>query len=124
MDQFDDKPTPEYGPGYYRKHCGPLPYDRSCPHWGIFFGGVAETLIRSFRPRRVFDAGCALGFLVEAFWDRGVEAWGRDISEFAISEVRVDLRGFCSVGSVADPIEGRFDLITCIEVLEHMPEAA
>ena len=80
-------------------------------------------MIRSFRPRRVFDAGCALGFLVEAFWDRGVEAWGRDISHFAVSEVRADLRGFCELGSIADPIKGRFDLITCIEVLEHMPEA-
>ena len=29
----------------------------------------------------------------------------------------------CSLGSVADPIEGRYDLVTCIEVLEHMPEA-
>jgi O-antigen biosynthesis protein len=124
MDQINETAAAEYGPSYYHKHCGPLPYDRSCPHWSIFFGGVAETLIRSFRPRRVFDAGCAHGFLVEAFWDRGVEAWGRDISEFAISEVRADLRCFCSVGSIADPINGRFDLITCIEVLEHMPEAS
>lgn len=74
----------QYGENYYRCHCGPLPYDRSCAHWATFFGGIADTLIRSFRPARVFDAGCALGFLVEAFWDRGVEAWGRDISDFAI----------------------------------------
>lgn len=114
----------DYGPSYFQKHCGPLPYDRSVAHWGIFFGHIAETLIRSFRPRRVFDAGCALGFLVEAFWDRGVETWGRDISDFAISEVRPDLSQFCSLGSIADPIEGTFDLITCIEVLEHMPKAA
>jgi SAM-dependent methyltransferase len=120
----DDLLSADYGPSYFRTYGGPLGYDRAVPHWGIFFGGIAETIIRSFRPSRVFDAGCAMGFLVEAFWDRGVEAWGRDISEFAISQVRADLRDFCCVGSIADPIEGRFDLITCIEVLEHMPEAA
>jgi glycosyltransferase involved in cell wall biosynthesis/2-polyprenyl-3-methyl-5-hydroxy-6-metoxy-1,4-benzoquinol methylase len=120
----DDSLSAVFGPSYFRTHCGPIPYDRADPHWGIFFGGIAETLVRSFHPTRVFDAGCAMGFLVEAFWDRGVEAWGRDISEFAISQVRADLRSFCEVGSIADPIGGEFDLITCIEVLEHMPEAA
>src|SRR5262249_18466340 len=78
--------------------------------------------IRSFAPRSVFDAGCAHGFLVEALWDRGVEARGRDISTFAISQVRADVRSFCEVGSIADSIDGAFDLVTCIEVLEHMPE--
>ena len=112
----------DYGADYYRNHCGPIPYDRSNPHWSVFFGGIADTLIRSFQPTKVFDVGCALGFLVEAFWDRGVEAWGRDISAFAISQVRADMRTFCTVGSATAPIEERYDLITCIEVLEHMPE--
>jgi SAM-dependent methyltransferase len=108
---------------YYATHCGSLPYDPSCGFWASFFGRIADELVRSFRPRRVFDAGCAHGFLVEAFRDRGVEAWGRDISRFANSHVRPDLRQYCAMGSIADPIEGRYDLITCIEVLEHMPEA-
>ena len=112
-----------YDRDYYATHCGSLPYDHSCGHWPEFFGRIADELVRSFRPLRVFDAGCANGFLVEAFWDRGVEAWGRDISRFANSDVRRDIRPYCSVGSIADPIEGRFDLVTCIEVLEHMPEA-
>ena len=111
-----------YGPEYYAKHCGPMAYQRSCPHWSVFFGSIAEQLIRSFRPGRVFDAGCAHGFLVEAFWDRGVEAWGRDISSYAISQVRPDMRPYCAAGSIAEPIEGRFDLVTCIEVLEHISE--
>jgi SAM-dependent methyltransferase len=128
-DLTKDAPTPDGAAGeifdreYYATHCGSLPYDHSCGFWAGFFGRIADELMRSFRPRRVFDAGCAHGFLVEAFWDRGVEAWGRDISRFANSDVRPDLRQYCAVGSIADPIEGRYDLITCIEVLEHMPEA-
>ena len=111
-----------YGESYYASHCGSIPYDRSQPHWAEFFGNIADELVRTFRPRRAFDAGCALGFLVEALWDRGVTAYGRDISKYAISNTRLDIRQYCSVGSLAQSIEGPFDLITCIEVVEHMTE--
>jgi GT2 family glycosyltransferase len=65
-----------------------------------------------------------MGFLVEALWDRGVEAWGIDISSFAVSHARPDIRPYCVVGSIAEGLPGgSFDLITCIEVLEHMSPA-
>ena len=112
-----------YGQAYYASSCGPVAYDRSEPHWSAFFGKIADDLVRTFRPQRVFDAGCALGFLVEALWDRGVVTYGRDISDYAISQTRADIQPFCSVGSLTDPIEGQFDLVVCIEVLEHMTEA-
>ena len=117
----DAGPAELYGPEYYASHCGPFPYDRSA-RWLEFFGNTADELIRALRPLRVFDAGCALGLLVEAFWDRVVEAHGRDISRFAISSVRPDLRSYCEVGSIADPLPDHYDLVTCIEVLEHMLE--
>lgn len=112
----------QYGATYYATSCGPIPYSRDHPEWGAFFGGVADRLVALLRPRRVFDAGCAHGFLVEALWDRGVEAWGRDISHFAISQARADIRRFLSQGSIAESLGGPYDLVTCIEVLEHMPE--
>jgi GT2 family glycosyltransferase len=34
--------------------------------------------------------------------------------------VRADLRPRCWVASALDPIDGRYDLVTCIEVLEHL----
>ena len=116
-------PAELYGAQYYASHCGPFPYERSA-HWLEFFAKTADELIRAIRPTRMFDAGCALGFLVEAFWDRGVEAYGRDISNFAISSVRPDPRPYCEVGSIADPLPDHYDLVTCIEVLEHMPETS
>jgi GT2 family glycosyltransferase/glycosyltransferase involved in cell wall biosynthesis len=108
----------------YNRTSRGLPYERS-DHWLNFFGLIAHEIIRSLKPRIVLDAGCAKGFLVEAFWDRGVEAHGIDISELAISQVRRDVRRYCFEGSIAQPLKGRYDLITCIEVLEHLaPEEA
>ena len=68
-----------------------MPYIRSEPQWPAVFGAFADHLIRALKPARVLDVGCALGFLVEAFWDRGVEAWGLDISTYAIEQVRADV---------------------------------
>jgi glycosyltransferase involved in cell wall biosynthesis/SAM-dependent methyltransferase len=109
-----------YNEEYYRCGCGPVPYGRT-EHWLNFFSIVGDQIIRSLRPRKVLDAGCAMGFLVEALWDRGIEAYGIDISQYAISKVRPDMAPYCEVASLKDPIRDRFDLVTCIEVLEHLP---
>src|ERR1700682_4741490 len=109
-----------YGSEYFQSHCGPVPYTRSHREWLGFFSKIAEEIISSLAPKRVLDAGCAMGFLVEALRDRGGEAYGLDVSEYAISQVRQDVAPYCKVASLAEPIAGRFDLITCIEVLEHL----
>jgi SAM-dependent methyltransferase len=113
--------SPTYGAYYYNHDCG-LPYERS-EHWLNFFGKVAEHIVRELRPQRVLDAGCAKGFLVEQLRKRGVEAYGVDISEYAISQVHDSVQEYCHVASLTEPIEGHYDLITCVEVIEHMPAA-
>jgi SAM-dependent methyltransferase len=105
----------------YRTRCGDKPNLRTTPEFQAFFRSVADAIILGLAPRKVFDAGCAMGFLVEILWECGVEAHGRDISDFAISQVRADVRPWCEVGSIADPIEGDYDLVLCIGVLENMP---
>src|SRR4030095_6123941 len=113
-----------YDKGYFEKHFNP-PYRRNETQWLDFFNHIAEQLIQSLKPRTILDVGCAIGFLVEAFWRRGVRAYGIDVSEYAITQVPEDLKGFCSVRSVLEPLPENFpltfDLLTCIEVLEHMP---
>jgi SAM-dependent methyltransferase len=113
--------TPEYGASYYEQYCG-IPYERS-EHWLTFFGNAADGIVRDLRPASVLDAGCAMGFLVEALNRRGVEAWGVDISEYAISKVDESVAERCWAASLAEPLERRYDLITCIEVVEHIPPA-
>jgi GT2 family glycosyltransferase len=85
-----------------------------------FFGAIADRIISDIGPATVLDAGCALGFLVEALRVRGVEAYGVDVSPYAIESVHESARPYCWVGSVVDPLPRRYDLIVSIEVLEHM----
>jgi hypothetical protein len=110
-----------YDAHYYATGCG-SPMERNSV-WLTQFAGIADRIISDIQPMTVLDAGCAMGFLVEALRTRGVEAWGIDISEYAISQVHERVRDFCSVGSVTAPLPRRYDLITCIEVLEHLPKA-
>lgn len=86
-----------------------------------FFSKIADGIVRTLGPRTVLDVGCGKGFLVEALIARGVAATGIDISEYAISCVREDLRSLCRVGSVLELTKSEVDLVTCIEVLEHLP---
>jgi 2-polyprenyl-3-methyl-5-hydroxy-6-metoxy-1,4-benzoquinol methylase len=113
--------TPEYGASYYQGYCG-IPYERS-EHWLTFFGNVADGIVRDIRPSSVLDAGCAMGFLVEALHRRGVDAWGVDVSEYAISQAHESVADRCRAVSLTEPLERRYDLITCIEVVEHIPPA-
>src|SRR5437870_2182572 len=104
---------------YYAHSCG-RQYQRDA-WWLNFFDQIAQHIVTSLQPASVLDAGCALGFLVEALRKRGVEAYGVDISDYAIQNVHESIREYCWVGSVAAALPRCYDLIVSIEVLEHMP---
>jgi SAM-dependent methyltransferase len=84
---------------------------------------LADELIRDFHPATALDVGCGKGILVEALRSRGVDASGFDVSEDAISQAHESVAEHCRVASLTESIEGRYDLVTCIEVLEHLPPA-
>ena len=114
-----------YNYEYYHCCCGPIAYEEPA-HWVEFFGGIADRIVNDLKPRTVLDAGCAMGYLVAALRDRGVEAYGVDISEYAISKVREDIKQYCAVGSLTESLPAclprQYDLVVTIEVLEHMYE--
>ena len=123
-----DQPT--FDAYYYAHSCG-RPYARDA-EWLRFFATVADRIAAdvtapSFATategKRVLDAGCAMGLLVEALVERGIDAHGIDISEYAISQAAPSIRDRVRVGSLTTPLDSRYDLIVCIEVLEHMPPA-
>jgi SAM-dependent methyltransferase len=110
-----------FGAEYYATSCG-KPYCRN-EEWLGFFGAIADRIVADMHPRRVLDAGCALGLLVETLRARDVEAFGLDISSYAVANADPGTRPYLREGSVAGELDGRYDLIVSIEVLEHMPAA-
>lgn len=115
-----DTPSNLFDEYYYRHDCGERPYQRD-EAWLNFFDGIAEKIVRKIGPKSVMDAGCAMGFLVEGLRKRDVDAFGVDISSYAISVVHPSIKEYCWEGSITSPFPQKYELITCIEVLEHMP---
>ncbi len=114
----------QYGEEYYRYYSrGDPPYLPGEKHWESFFEYVAECIVAELAPKKVLDAGCAVGFLVSSLRRMGVEASGIDISEYAVSNASEDVRPYLKVASVTDDLDDTYDLILCIEVLEHLPNA-
>ena len=80
--------------------------------------------------KRVADVGCGGGILAEALAGRGAHVTGLDLSEKALgvalrhaqeSGVAVDYR-LQSAESFAAEQPGSFDVVACMEMLEHVPE--
>lgn len=99
-------------------------YGRHEP-WMSFFGRIAKRIDKTFKPKTVADVGCAFGLLTEALVDRGIDAYGFDVSPYAVSNARSDMEGRLTVHSVVEPIPLRdgkkYDMVVCIEMLEHLP---
>ncbi len=116
----------QYGEHYYANYFGGRPYEPDDPAWPAFFGSVADLIVEDIAPARTLDVGCAYGFLVNELRKRGVDAKGFDFSDYAIgraADIDDSLPEHVWVASAVDPIEGRYDLVTCIEMIEHLEDA-
>jgi len=89
-----------------------------------FFDIIAKTLVERFKPERTLDVGCAKGYLVYALRELGVQAYGVDISEYAISHSPESVRDFLANVDVDFenlPFEPEtFDMVTALECIEHL----
>lgn len=80
--------------------------------------------------RRVLDVGCGGGLLAEGMARRGARVTGIDLSPGALEVARLHaLEGGVTVDyrqvaaeELADVERGAFDLVTCLEMLEHVPD--
>jgi len=81
---------------------------------------------------RMLDVGCGGGILSEALAKAGAQVTGLDLSEASLQVARqhaqrnglvIDYR-YESVQDVAERQNGQFDAISCMEMLEHVPEPA
>ncbi len=111
-----------YDEAYFARHCGALPMRRDIPERMAAAHVAAARIAEALRPQRVFDAGCAIGLLTEALWDQGIATLGRDISSYALTQVRADIQPFLTLGSITEPVEGTYDLMIAVDVLHHLEE--
>lgn len=82
---------------------------------------LAETISKLFALRRTLEIGCATGAIVSHLATFDVEAFGIDVSEFAVEH---RLHPNVSLGSVTDLPFGdqEFDLVYSCHALEHLPQ--
>jgi SAM-dependent methyltransferase len=98
-------------------------YDRLSSNADI----AAYLLWRNVRAERSLDVGCARGFLVEALRELGVDAQGCDVSPYAVENAAPGAAGHVVVGDLAGGLpwpDGTFELVTALEILEHLDPAA
>jgi len=74
--------------------------------------------------KQILDCGCGAGEYVQAFLDRGAEAWGIEFSKEKVASSRVDLGGRLAVGDLAALAvrDNTIDVALLNEVLEHVPD--
>jgi 2-polyprenyl-6-hydroxyphenyl methylase/3-demethylubiquinone-9 3-methyltransferase len=85
------------------------------------------------RGQRVVDVGCGGGILAESMALRGARVTGIDLAAKPLGVARLhamengvadlDYREI-SAEALADEQGGRFDVVTCMEMLEHVPQPA
>jgi len=85
----------------------------------------------SLRDKRVLDVGCQCGALVVALAEHGANVTGLDVEEPLLEGARARARGYKAsatfVKGVGEklPFDDRsFDLVTMVDVIEHVEDAA
>ncbi|MCL2876299.1 MAG: bifunctional 2-polyprenyl-6-hydroxyphenol methylase/3-demethylubiquinol 3-O-methyltransferase UbiG [Betaproteobacteria bacterium] len=82
--------------------------------------------------KKALDVGCGGGILTESMAASGAEVTGIDLSEKALSVARLHLfeselnidYQHISAEAFAGTHAGQFDIVTCMEMLEHVPDPA
>ena len=91
-----------------------------------------DTVTGGMTGKRVLDVGCGGGILAESMAERGAKVTGIDLGEKALgvaklhrleSGVTVDYR-LISAEALAAESPAAFDVVTCMEMLEHVPDPA
>lgn len=79
---------------------------------------------------KVLDVGCGGGILTEALAKLGAKATGIDLSKESIEAAKIHARQqaldidyrYENIEDTASKHAGEFDAVTCMEMLEHVPE--
>ena len=113
----------KYGQMYFD---GPRDYGYGGYRYDGLWKSVAVDIIEHFnlvKGSRVLDVGAAKGFLVKELLDLGIDAYGVDISEYAVMNCHPDVVGRMHVAS-ADHLcfpDQSFAAVLAIDVIHNLP---
>ena len=98
------------------------------PAWNLGMDKTVEYCVDILKAKSAVDIGCGSGALLEAFMRKGVVAYGIDSN--AVNKAYFDSRNpeeeyrFILDYAQNAVIDSKVDVITCIEVMEHIPDEA
>lgn len=74
--------------------------------------------------KKALDVGCATGYTSSVLSDLGYETFGVDISRWGTKQAKYKKENqfvICDAQDSLPFLHGAFDLVTCFDVLEHLP---
>lgn len=89
--------------------------------------------LASIRGKQVLDVGCGGGILAESMARRGANVLGIDLADKAlkVAQLHAMESGVANVAyrsvaveALAEEHPGQYDVVTCMEMLEHVPDPA
>jgi SAM-dependent methyltransferase len=90
----------------------------------LYLKPIVHGLNKIIKPKRLLDIGCGKGFLIFCFHKLNKEAYGVDVSSYAINHSPLEIRKnlfLLDVEKNSLPFPNNyFDLITLLDVLEHL----
>lgn len=91
-----------------------------------------KTAAQGLTGKRVLDVGCGGGILAESMAQRGADVTGIDLGEenLKAASVHAEQAGLSdtlryqhiAIEDLAKTHKGQFDVVTCMEMLEHVPD--
>lgn len=104
-----------FGEDYYKNIWGDV-------HRHDYTESLANRLIQQYGKVRILDAGCGCGHLVKLLREKGADAWGLEISDYAIENTCA--KGYVLKGSVCEiPFKDKsFDVVHSSGLWEYLTE--